>query len=55
MALYFTSMMIEQKIFDILNDYVQPKSNITAAAAAQSIDSLFPVNRQDSSKFYPVF
>jgi len=32
--------IIEQKIFDILNDYLQPKSNITAAAA-QSIDNLF--------------
>ncbi|BCR90237.1 DUF3632 domain-containing protein [Aspergillus chevalieri] len=42
--------IIEQQIFDILNDYLQPKSNITAAAAAQSIDNLFPVNRQDDEE-----
>lgn len=42
--------IIEQQIFDILNHYLQPKSNITAAAAAQSIDNLFPVNRQDDEE-----
>lgn len=39
--------VIEQKIFDTLNGYLQPDSSVSATEAAQSIDSLFPTNRQD--------
>lgn len=38
------SWIIEQKIFNLLNNYLQPNSAITAAAAVQSVNNLFPPN-----------
>lgn len=42
--------IIDQKIFDTLNGYLQPESSVSAAEAAHSIDSLFPANRQDDEE-----
>ena len=42
--------VIDQKIFDTLNGYLQPDSSVSAAEAAQSIDGLFPANREDEGK-----
>lgn len=39
--------VIEQKIFNVLNDYLQPNSHIPPPTAAQAIDDLFPTNRKD--------
>lgn len=39
--------VIEQQIFTILNDYLQPNSHTLPPAAAQAIDDLFPTNRND--------
>ncbi|KAI9793195.1 MAG: hypothetical protein M1816_000616 [Peltula sp. TS41687] len=42
--------IIEQKIFNLLNDYLQPhNSTLTPAAAAQELNSLFPLNRVDEA------
>ncbi|KAE8393177.1 hypothetical protein BDV23DRAFT_180781 [Aspergillus alliaceus] len=37
--------IIEQKIFDLLNDYLQPCNAKSALTTAQELDNLFPTNR----------
>ncbi len=41
---------IEQKIFDLLKELVQPSSTLSPAAAAQTIDRLFPPNRSGDNE-----
>lgn len=41
--------IIEQKTFDILNEYLQPSSKITPEAAACDIDNLTPMKRPDQN------
>lgn len=56
LELYFDEddpWIIEQKIFDILKNCLQPNSGICPDAAAQEIDDLFPVNRKDEQKEDP--
>lgn len=53
LSLYFDDddpWVIDQKIFDTLNVYLQPDSSSSAEEAAQLIDGLFPANRQDDEK-----
>ena len=38
--------IIEQKTFDILNDYLQPDSRTSATAAAKDLDALTPMKRE---------
>lgn len=38
---------VEQKLFDILNEYLQPSSTTTPTVAAQGIDALTPMKRPD--------
>lgn len=38
---------VEEKLFDILNEYLQPSSTTTPAVAAQGIDALTPMKRPD--------
>ena len=40
--------IVEQKMFDILNDFLQPSSVLSPTAAAKQLDRLFPLNRTDS-------
>ncbi len=42
--------IIELHVFDILNEYLQPSSATSPTAAAQKIDSLFPLNREEQGK-----
>ena len=38
--------VINQRIFQILNTYLQPNARLSPANAAQEIDKLFPLNRR---------
>jgi hypothetical protein len=38
--------IIEQKTFDILNDYLQPDSATSATTAARDLDALTPMKRE---------
>ena len=42
--------IIEQKMFNLLNDYLQPASTISALHTAQALDSLFPTHRSDEDQ-----
>ncbi|KAJ8069136.1 hypothetical protein OCU04_002810 [Sclerotinia nivalis] len=42
--------IIEQKTFDILNDYLQPDSIISAETAAIALDDLNPMKRKESGE-----
>jgi hypothetical protein len=42
--------IIEQKTFDILNDYLQPYSTISAVTAAIALDDLNPMKRKESGE-----
>ena len=53
LSLYFDDddpWVIDQKIFDTLNVYLQPDSSSSAEEAAQLIDGLFPANRQEGRR-----
>lgn len=39
---------VEQKLFDILNEYLQPSSTTTPAIAAHAIDALTPMKQPDT-------
>lgn len=41
--------IIEQKTFDILNDYLQPDSATSAITAAKDLDALTPMKRETLS------
>ncbi|KAF7596409.1 hypothetical protein BBP40_001716 [Aspergillus hancockii] len=42
--------IIEQKIFDLLNDYLQLSSPRSALSTANTLDTLFPTNRPDQDQ-----
>lgn len=42
--------IIEQKMFDFLNDYLQPASTVSANETAQALDNLFPTHRSDEDQ-----
>ncbi|KIJ59192.1 hypothetical protein HYDPIDRAFT_33424 [Hydnomerulius pinastri MD-312] len=39
--------VIEQRMFDTLNDFLQPSSQMTSAQAAQGLNDCFPLHRAD--------
>lgn len=41
--------IIEQKIFNLLNDYVQPSSTKSVFDTAHALDSIFPIHRRDEA------
>lgn len=39
--------IIEQKTFNLLNNYLQPYTTLSSTAVAKELDSLFPLNRAE--------
>ncbi|KAF8972515.1 hypothetical protein BDZ97DRAFT_2054011 [Flammula alnicola] len=44
-----STLDVEQKVFSILDAYLQPSSEMSATTAAEEIDKLFPTNTSSSS------
>lgn len=42
--------IIEQRMFNLLDDYLQPASTISVLDTAQALDSLFPTHRSDEDQ-----